>query len=59
VGKTLFVGSSDTKLYALSAETGEKKWEYATDDIIGSSPIYAGGKIYVTSFDGRLYAFGN
>jgi outer membrane protein assembly factor BamB len=48
-------------LYALDAETGQEL--YSSDKLIDSwthysEPVVAGGKIYVSTWDGRLYAFG-
>ncbi len=53
---TVYVGSSDSKLYALDAATGAKRWEYKTESWVESSPIIAGGVVYFGSNDGRLYA---
>ncbi len=48
-------------LYALDAETGRQL--YSSEKLIDSwthfsEPVVAGGKIYVSTWDGRLYAFG-
>ena len=48
-------------LYALDAETGKEL--YSSKDSIDSWNHYggialAGGKLYVTSYDARVYAFG-
>lgn len=48
-------------LYALDAETGREL--YSSGKLIDSwthfsEPVVAGGKIYVSTWDGRLYAFG-
>ena len=48
-------------LYALDAETGQQL--YSSEKLIDSwthfsEPVVAGGKIYVSTWDGRLYAFG-
>jgi outer membrane protein assembly factor BamB len=48
-------------LYALDAQTGKEL--YSSDKLIDSwthytEPVVAGGKIYVSTWDGRLYAFG-
>src|SRR5215208_226588 len=58
VGKTLYFGSWDHKLYAL-AVGGRKpqvKWTFRADDELNSSPVYAGGKIFIGSDSGTLYA---
>jgi outer membrane protein assembly factor BamB len=48
-------------LYALDAETGQQL--YSSDKLIDSwthfsEPVVAGGRIYVSTWDGRVYAFG-
>ncbi|MCX5894202.1 MAG: PQQ-binding-like beta-propeller repeat protein, partial [Proteobacteria bacterium] len=53
---TVYVGSADNKLYAISAD-GSKKWEFATGDSVHSSPaIGSDGTVYVGSYDNKLYA---
>jgi outer membrane protein assembly factor BamB len=59
---TVYVGSADSKLYAISppasGTAGTLRWSYRTD----SGPLYsppaigADGTIYVGSHDGNLYA---
>ncbi len=53
---TVYVGSQDSKLYALDAATGAKRWEYKTGSWVESSPAIANGVVYFGSNDGRLYA---
>jgi outer membrane protein assembly factor BamB len=48
-------------LYAIDAETGQQL--YSSDNLIDSwthftEPVVAGGKVYVSTWDGRVYAFG-
>jgi len=48
-------------LFALDAETGRQL--YSSEKLIDSwthfsEPVVAGGKVYVSTWDGRLYAFG-
>jgi outer membrane protein assembly factor BamB/uncharacterized membrane protein len=53
---TIFIGSTDKKLYAFTP-SGAIRWTYLTGDSIESSPaIAADGTIYVGSRDGSLYA---
>jgi len=53
---TIYVGSDDNSLYAISPD-GSRKWEFATGAEIESSPaIGADGTIYVGSADNSLYA---
>ncbi len=53
---TVYVGSQDSKLYALDAATGAKRWEYKTGSWVDSSPAIVNGVVYFGSNDGRLYA---
>ena len=54
---TVYVGSRDNKLYALSGKTGDKLWEFKTGDFVFSSPaIGPDGTVYVGSQDHWLYA---
>lgn len=53
----VYVGSTDGKLYRISA-AGEIQWQGLTANAIVTGPaIDAGGRVFVTSNDGNLYAF--
>jgi outer membrane protein assembly factor BamB len=53
---TIYVGSFDHNLYAIS-EDGSQKWKFTTGDYVVSSPaVGADGTIYIGSFDDNLYA---
>ena len=53
---TIYVGSVDDNLYALTP-SGSLKWKYTTGSMIDSSPaLGADGTIYVGSWDDNLYA---
>lgn len=55
---TVYVGSMDSKLYAIDIN-GDLRWTHNTDGFIYSSPaVSPDGKIYVCSQDGTLYALG-
>ena len=54
---TVYVGSWDNKLYALSGKSGVKLWEFETGSYVHSSPaIGSDGTVYVGSVDKKLYA---
>ena len=54
---TVYVGSEDTKLYAINGKTGVKLWEFKTGGPVESSPaIGPDGTVYVGSNDNKLYA---
>lgn len=54
-GKVYF-GSSDQRVYALDARSGQLLWAYKTGGVVHSSPALAGGNIVVGSWDGAVYA---
>jgi outer membrane protein assembly factor BamB len=56
VDGTVYVGSTDGKVYALDAATGQVRWAYPTDGAIHSSPAVADGAVYVGSNDDDIYA---
>lgn len=52
---TVYIGSSDGKLYAITAY-GSVKWTYQTGGCIDSSPaVGSNGVVYFGSYDGGLY----
>ena len=53
-GKVYF-GSSDSNIYALDLETGEKKWSYSTSGSVHSSPAIWENSLVVGSWDSRVY----
>ena len=54
---TVYVGSSDKKLYAINGKNGVKRWEFKTGSYVSSSPaIGSDGMVYVGSEDKKLYA---
>ena len=53
---TIYVGSSDSKLYAINYD-GSKKWSYKTNGAVRSTPAVSNdGIIYFGSDDKHLYA---
>ncbi|TKJ43197.1 cell surface protein [candidate division TA06 bacterium B3_TA06] len=53
---TIYLGSTDGKLYALNPDS-TLKWEFETDDNISSSPVIgANGTLYLGSSDSCFYA---
>jgi len=54
--ETVYVGSSDNKLYAVDTKTGQAKWQFETQGNVASSPAVAGNTVFVLSLDGKLYA---
>ena len=56
VAGTLFVGSSDGKLYSLNANDGTLRWSFKTGNAIFSSPAIEKATVYFGSTDSMLYA---
>ena len=56
VNGTVYVGALDGMLYAIDAETGEKKWTYQTNSSIKASPAIHGGVVYFGDGDGVFHA---
>lgn len=54
----LYVGCADGRLYAIDIILGEVSWSYTTGGGVHSSPAISGGRLFVGSKDGSLYAFG-
>ncbi|HZS61191.1 MAG TPA: PQQ-binding-like beta-propeller repeat protein, partial [Gemmatimonadaceae bacterium] len=55
-GQTVYVGSTDGKLYAVDLGHGNLRWKFSSGARITSSPAIADGVVYVVSYDGNLYA---
>jgi outer membrane protein assembly factor BamB len=54
----VYFGSYDDFFYALDIETGDLLWSFRTESSVSSGPAVVDGMIYMTSWDGSLYAFG-
>ena len=52
VDGVVYVGSSDSNLYALKASTGAKLWSFPTGSSEYDSPAVANGVVYVGSSNG-------
>jgi len=53
----VYVGSEDSKIYALNASTGAQLWSFTTTGLgVDSSPAVANGVVYVGSFDAKIHA---
>lgn len=52
----VYVGSWDSKVYAIDTTTHSVKWSYLTGGMIWSSPAIVNGLIYIGSTDNKLYA---
>lgn len=55
-GKTMYVGSTDSCLYALEAATGKIRWKFKTDHIIRATPQVAGSLVFCGNWAGKFYS---
>lgn len=53
---TIYVAAFDKRVYAVDAETGAKKWEFAAGNWFWSRPIVQDGVVYAAGMDGFVYA---
>jgi outer membrane protein assembly factor BamB len=53
---TVFGGSSEGEIYALSEHDGEIRWKFSIGDPIVDSPVVIGDRLYIASGLGGLYA---
>jgi outer membrane protein assembly factor BamB len=56
VGKTVYVGSGDHRVYAIDAESGAMRWAFETGNVVHASPAVSAGVVYIGSWDRNLYA---
>jgi outer membrane protein assembly factor BamB len=52
----VYIGSTDSFLYAINSEDGKQLWKYRTADKIFTSPTVSDGLVYFNSVNGSLYA---
>jgi outer membrane protein assembly factor BamB len=56
VDGTVYVGSSDHRVYAIDATSGTEQWHFQTNESVQSSPAVVNGTVYVGSLDQHVYA---
>ena len=56
VGGTVYLGVLDGSLYAIDAQTGERKWTYQVNGTIKASPSIHEGVIYLGDGEGIFHA---
>ncbi|HVP93516.1 MAG TPA: PQQ-binding-like beta-propeller repeat protein, partial [Acidobacteriota bacterium] len=56
VDGVVYVGSTDSNVYALNASSGAVVWSYMTDGVVESSPAVVDGVVFVGSCDKKVYA---
>jgi eukaryotic-like serine/threonine-protein kinase len=55
-GGTVFVGSSDARLYAVRASDGAELWHFASKGAVNSTPAVWNRSVFFSSLDGNIYA---
>lgn len=55
-GDTVYAGSGDGRLYALSLSDGKLRWSYDAREEMGTRPVVAGGAVYAMSLQDTLVA---
>ncbi|HEY2762313.1 MAG TPA: PQQ-binding-like beta-propeller repeat protein [Pirellulales bacterium] len=58
VGKRVYFGSSDGRIYGLDVTSGEKLWDYEAGGEFNAGPAIARGRLLIASSDGLVYCFG-
>jgi eukaryotic-like serine/threonine-protein kinase len=56
VGPRVYFGALDGFLYALDRSNGELVWKLAFGAPIHATPVFASGRLYIRTGDGRLHA---
>jgi outer membrane protein assembly factor BamB/tetratricopeptide (TPR) repeat protein len=56
VDDTVYVGSDDKNVYAISADNGKINWTFKTGSWVSTSPAFYNNKIYIGSRDGKVYS---
>ena len=55
VGGTIYIGSTDGKLYAIDLTTGKKRWEFSTELGFSASAAVRDGQVFIGDSDGGFY----
>jgi outer membrane protein assembly factor BamB len=53
---TVYIGSSDGRVYALALVDGSQRWAYDAQEEMGGPPAVANGSVYAMSLQGTLFA---
>jgi outer membrane protein assembly factor BamB len=56
VGRTVYFGSWDHRVYALDTRTHRPRWTFTTGDEVKGGLAFARGTVYAGSYDGHVYA---
>lgn len=53
----IVMGSRDDKVWGIDRKTGKRVWDYLTDHKVDGSAVIVGQRVYIGSFDRKLYVF--
>ncbi|WP_248910067.1 outer membrane protein assembly factor BamB family protein [Halocatena marina] len=53
---TVYTGAADERVYALDADSGEKRWEFWTWNNVTGDPVVTDETVYIGSEDSYIYA---
>ncbi|MBN1936750.1 MAG: PQQ-binding-like beta-propeller repeat protein [Anaerolineae bacterium] len=56
IGNTIYMASSDHKVYAISVETQGVRWTFETENWVWATPLIVDETVYIASMDHKLYA---
>jgi outer membrane protein assembly factor BamB len=56
VDGTVYLPSTDTRLYAVSTDSGKEQWSVGTNGPLINTPAVGDGIVYLTTSNGRIYA---
>jgi len=56
VGRTVYVGSWDHRIYAVDTRTHRPRWTFVTGDEVKGGLAFANGTVFAGSYDGHVYA---
>jgi outer membrane protein assembly factor BamB len=56
VGRLVYFGSWDGRIYAIDVRTHRPRWTYTTGGEVKSGVAFAGGTVFAGSYDGHVYA---
>ena len=55
IGRVVYFGATDGRLFAVYVRTGHVKWAYDTGGRINSSPSISGNRIFISTYAGSIY----
>jgi outer membrane protein assembly factor BamB len=56
IGRTLYFGAENGRLYALSTVNGNERWSTELGGAVKAAPAYYGGKLFVGDYGGHMNA---